>query len=100
LKLARNLDKFAHDNGKSVLVIDHDILLIDYLANELMVFSGVSGKTGHAASPTNLREGMNAFLKSMDVTFRREPDSGRPRANKPDSVKDREQKASGEYYYA
>jgi ATP-binding cassette subfamily E protein 1 len=99
LKLAKNLGKFSHENGKSVLVIDHDILLVDYLSTELMVFSGEGGKSGHASKPTNLRTGMNSFLKTMDTTFRREPESGRPRANKPDSVKDREQKQAGEYYY-
>jgi len=99
IRLAKNLKRFSHDNKKSVLVIDHDILLIDYLSSELLVFSGVGGRQGHASSPTDLRSGMNDFLGSMETTFRRDPDSGRPRANKPDSVKDREQKKSGEYYY-
>jgi ATP-binding cassette subfamily E protein 1 len=47
-----------------------------------------------------MREGMNAFLANLDVTFRRDERTGRPRINKPGSQKDREQKASGEYYYA
>jgi len=42
---------------------------------------------------------MNRFLKNVDVTFRRDPQTGRARANKPDSQKDQEQKAKGEYYY-
>ena len=46
-----------------------------------------------------LREGMNKFLKSLNLTFRRDPETGRPRANKLGSVKDREQKERGEYYY-
>jgi ATP-binding cassette subfamily E protein 1 len=36
----------------------------------------------------------------MDITFRREPETGRPRANKFGSVKDREQKSKNEYYYS
>lgn len=99
LRLAKHLKKFALDKGVLVLIVEHDILLIDYLSDELMVFSGVSGVLGHAMKPTNLREGMNLFLKEMGVTFRRDPTTGRPRANKMDSVKDREQKSSGEYYY-
>jgi ATP-binding cassette subfamily E protein 1 len=43
---------------------------------------------------------MNRFLSDVDVTFRRDHDSHRPRINKSGSVKDREQKASGEYFYA
>ena len=42
---------------------------------------------------------MNKFLKDVEVTFRRDYESHRPRINKPGSRKDREQKASGEYFY-
>ena len=42
---------------------------------------------------------MNHFLKELDITFRRDEESGRPRINKPLSQKDREQKASGTLYY-
>ncbi|ODS40893.1 hypothetical protein BEH94_02355 [Candidatus Altiarchaeales archaeon WOR_SM1_SCG] len=87
------------ENEVSVLVVDHDVLLIDYLSDALMVFSGDVGISGNASEPLNLRNGMNKFLKEMNVTFRRDPETGRPRANKPGSVKDREQKGSGEFYY-
>jgi ATP-binding cassette subfamily E protein 1 len=43
---------------------------------------------------------MNRFLKNLDITFRRDEETKRPRINKPGSRLDREQKASGEYYYA
>jgi ATP-binding cassette subfamily E protein 1 len=99
LKLGKYLKKFAFEKDVSVLVVDHDILLVDYMSEELLVFEGVSGRNGKASKPLNLRDGMNNFLKQMDVTFRRDPDSGRPRANKPDSQKDKEQKTRGEYYY-
>jgi ATP-binding cassette subfamily E protein 1 len=35
----------------------------------------------------------------MGITFRRDPDTQRPRVNKPDSKLDREQKKEGRYYY-
>ena len=47
----------------------------------------------------NLREGMNKFLSTVDVTFRRDHDTKRPRINKHNSRKDREQRAKGEYFY-
>jgi len=99
LKLANYLKKFAYDREASVLVVDHDILLVDYLSDELLVFSGESGKNGAASQPLNLRKGMNKFLKELSITFRRDAETGRPRANKPESVKDREQRSKGEYYY-
>ncbi|VVB52565.1 Trehalose/maltose import ATP-binding protein MalK [uncultured archaeon] len=99
LKLAKHLKRFAYENATSIMVVDHDILLIDYLSDALLVFEGEAGVSGRAQAPLPPREGMNLFLKQMDVTFRRDPDTGRPRANKPGSVKDREQRAAGEYYY-
>jgi len=50
--------------------------------------------------PMHLRNGMNRFLKNVGITFRRDQDSQRPRINKEDSRKDREQKSSGEYFYS
>ncbi|MBD3261133.1 MAG: ribosome biogenesis/translation initiation ATPase RLI [Candidatus Altiarchaeales archaeon] len=99
LALAKYLKKYAYDNKKSVLVVDHDILLVDYLSDRLMIFSGEAGMEGVGNPPTDLVSGMNFFLKQMQVTFRRDPDTGRPRANKSDSVKDRQQKQQNKYYY-
>jgi ATP-binding cassette subfamily E protein 1 len=47
-----------------------------------------------------MQEGMSMFLKSLEITLRRDPESKRPRINKKDSVLDREQKQSGKYYYS
>ncbi|MFH1403329.1 MAG: ribosome biogenesis/translation initiation ATPase RLI [Candidatus Altiarchaeota archaeon] len=99
ISLAKYLRSFALDNKKSIMVVDHDILIIDYLSDELLVFAGEAGKTGTADKPLEMQDGMNNFLKAMDVTFRRDSETGRPRANKPDSVKDREQRSTNRYYY-
>ena len=45
-------------------------------------------------------DGMNSLLKDVSITLRRDEESGRPRINKPGSVKDRAQKSKGEYYYS
>ena len=37
---------------------------------------------------------MNKFLASLEITFRRDPTNYRPRVNKKNSVKDREQKGT------
>ena len=58
------------------------------------------GKKGHAQGPFGLHEGMNRFLKDVDITFRRDEDTQRPRVNKPDSFMDRKQRNEGEYYYS
>jgi len=99
LALARILQRYASDMGKSVIVIDHDVGLIDFASDRLIVFSGEPGKVGAASAPMSKREGMNAFLGSLGITYRRDPASGRPRVNKPGSRLDRYQKEIGEYYY-
>ncbi len=86
-------------NERTAIVVDHDVLFIDYLSDRLMVFLGDPGKKGIASAPEAMRHGMNRFLKQLEITVRRDPDTGRPRVNKLDSVKDREQKKKGEYYY-
>ena len=44
--------------------------------------------------PQSLLTGMNKFLASLEITFRRDPTNYRPRVNKKYSVKDREQKGT------
>lgn len=98
LLLARVLKKRIKD-GKAAFVVDHDIVFLDNIADRLIAFEGISGVSGSASQPLPKREGMNAFLKSMEITMRRDKDTLRPRINKPGSVLDREQKEAGEYYY-
>jgi len=86
--------------GKSAMVVDHDVYFIDMISDALIVFDGIPGKKGRARGPFNLHEGMNKFLKDVDITFRRDEDTHRPRVNKPDSYIDRKQKNEGEYYYS
>ena len=100
LKAAELVKKTARSTGVPCFVVDHDILFIDLASDRVVVFSGEPGTRGFAAPPTDLRNGMNSFLAGQGVTFRRDPDSGRPRANKPGSQMDKEQREKGEYYYA
>ncbi|MEM2192224.1 MAG: ribosome biogenesis/translation initiation ATPase RLI [Candidatus Hadarchaeales archaeon] len=81
------------------MVVDHDVLKIDSISTRLIVFSGTPGVHGNAGAPLGMRDGMNIFLRELGITFRRDPQTGRPRANKPGSVMDREQREKGEYFY-
>jgi ATP-binding cassette subfamily E protein 1 len=98
VKVTRMIRHLADGRDAGILVIDHDIYLIDMISERILVFDGEPGRTGAASGPFDMRVGMNRFLEELEVTFRRDQ-SGRPRINKPDSFLDREQKASGEYYY-
>ncbi len=96
----RAIRRYAETQDATVLVVDHDIYMMDLLADRLLVFEGEPAHYGHASQPQGMREGMNDFLANLDVTFRRDERTGRPRINKPDSQLDRKQKKQGEYYYA
>ena len=92
--------RYAENNDATALVIDHDIYMVDLLSDRLLVFDGEPAEHGHASPPVEMRAGMNEFLANLDVTFRRDERTSRPRINKPGSRLDREQKSAGEYYYA
>ena len=98
VKVTRMIKHHAEGKQVGIMVIDHDIYLIDMISERILVFEGEPGISGTAAGPFKMRDGMNRFLDALDVTFRRDQ-SGRPRINKPGSFLDREQKGSGEFYY-
>ncbi len=93
------IKRFAENNSKTAMVVDHDIYMIDMLSERLIVFEGEPAVYGKAHDPSSMQEGMNKFLANLNITFRRDEDTSRPRVNKPDSRLDREQKSKGEYYY-
>jgi len=98
VNVTRVIKHHAEGRQASIMVIDHDIYLIDMISERILVFEGEPGVSGTAAGPFVMRDGMNRFLQELEVTFRRDQ-SGRPRINKPDSFLDREQKSRGEFYY-
>lgn len=84
---------------KTILIVDHDLLFIDYIADKMLVFEGTPAKEGNVTGPYTLEAGMNEFLRSLGITLRRDIESKRPRINKVGSRLDREQKEEGKLYY-
>ena len=99
VRLIKALRRYAERRSVAMLIVDHDIYLIDLLSDRLMVFDGKPGVRGEIKGCFEMREGMNLFLKELGVTFRRDESTLRPRINKIGSAKDREQKKKGKYYY-
>ena len=100
LHVARMIKDIMEKRGSSALVVDHDILFIDYLSNNLLVFQGDPAVNGMVNGTFSMEEGMNLFLKELNISLRRDKESSRPRINKLDSVMDREQKRKNKLYYA
>tara|TARA_Y100001980_G_scaffold46345_1_gene30317 strand:+ start:15760 stop:17526 length:1767 start_codon:yes stop_codon:yes gene_type:complete len=99
MEAAKSIRRTIEGNEKSAFIIDHDVYFIDIVSDSLLVFEGKGGVEGFANGPFNLKKGMNKFLSTVDITFRRDHDTKRPRINKSGSRKDREQRAKGEYFY-
>jgi len=99
LVAARAIRKIIENRHCASIIIDHDIVFIDYISDRAMVFYGKPGVEGHATAPTDLRSSMNKFLSDVGITFRRDKETKRPRVNKFGSYLDRTQKEQGEYYY-
>ena len=99
LNMAKTLRRVVEAHGIPAFVVEHDVVTQDFIADRLMVFNGEPGVSGTAHPPTSLRRGMNTFLKEMNITFRRDSVTLRPRVNKEGSQMDMFQKGIGEYYY-
>ena len=99
ITVARTIRRIIEESEVAALVVEHDIAMLDYMSNAIMPFIGEPGRRGVSPGPTDMRTGMNTFLKWAETSFRRDVKSGRPRLNKPGSALDREQKERGELYY-
>ncbi|KDD74545.1 hypothetical protein H632_c1239p0 [Helicosporidium sp. ATCC 50920] len=96
---AKVIKRFIMHSKKTAFIVEHDFIMAAYLADRVVVYEGEPSKHATAAAPQSLLTGMNLFLRNLDITFRRDPTNYRPRINKKDSLKDREQKGAGTFYY-
>jgi ATP-binding cassette subfamily E protein 1 len=99
LHAATVIKRFILHAKKTAFIVEHDFIMATYLADRVIVFDGIPSISTRANSPQSLLGGMNKFLESLEITFRRDPNNFRPRINKMNSVKDTEQKNSGQYFF-
>ncbi len=98
LALSKMINRIVEVREKSALVIDHDLLFLGQVGHKGMVFLGKPSVEGRADGIDDMTVAFNKFLEKVGVTFRKDPQTGRPRANKIGSQLDREQKESGSYF--
>lgn len=91
--------RFILHAKKTAFVVEHDFIMATYLADRVIVYEGTPSTDATARTPESLLTGCNRFLKNLNVTFRRDPNSFRPRINKLDSQMDKEQKLAGNYFF-
>jgi ATP-binding cassette, sub-family E, member 1 len=80
------IKRFIRNTKKSAFVVEHDFIMATYLADSVIVFDGIASKSATASSPQPLITGINKFLKSLNITFRRDRNNLRPRINKLNGV--------------
>jgi translation initiation factor RLI1 len=93
------IKRFILHAKKTAFIVEHDFIMATYLADRVIVYEGSPGVKCTANAPQSLLSGMNAFLKTLDITFRRDPTNFRPRINKHNSQQDQVQKKAGTYFY-
>jgi ATP-binding cassette subfamily E protein 1 len=96
---AKVIKRFVLHAKKTGFVVEHDFIMATYLADRVIVYEGTPSVNCTANAPQTLLSGMNKFLSNLEITFRRDPSNFRPRINKLDSVKDKEQKDSGNFFF-
>ncbi|XP_015749278.1 PREDICTED: ATP-binding cassette sub-family E member 1-like, partial [Acropora digitifera] len=82
LVAAKVIKRFILHAKKTGFVVEHDFIMATYLADRVVVFEGEPSVKTQANSPQTLLTGMNKFLRSLEITFRRDPSNFRPRINK------------------
>ncbi len=104
LLVLKIIKKFIASYKKCVFVIEHDIMMAVSFAQEigskiLMIEKEIKDNIRYCkvSDYMNFNEGINKFLKSLDITMRISSHN-RPRINKHNSRLDSEQKYSNNYY--
>lgn len=98
ISVSKIIKRFILHSKKSAFIVEHDFMMASYLADKVILFDGIPTSSCVANRQMTPSEGINTFLKNLNVTYRRDAINFRPRINKFGSVKDREQKESGIYY--
>jgi ATP-binding cassette subfamily E protein 1 len=110
IRVTKIIKKYILHNMKICFIVEHDIMMATSLAQEtnskVIVFTKLESdkkelRYALANSPSDFKLGINNFLGSLGITIRTESEYGkhnRPRINKFNSAKDKEQKKNGTYY--
>jgi len=61
-KVLRNIVK---DNRKYVILVEHDLAMLDYMSDYVCILYGEPGSYGVCTLPFSVREGINAFLEGF-----------------------------------
>ncbi len=98
VNVAKVIKRVVSHYEMPALVVEHDVMMLNFTSDRLIIFDGQPSVKGRSSSIGSMQHGMNTFLRKMDITFRQDPRTLRPRVNKKDSQLDKKQKAEGKYF--
>lgn len=96
--ISKILKQYTYFSKKSLFLVEHDMIMATSTCDKVIVFSGEPGVKCKASTPTDIKTGINQFMKQLGVTMRKDMHSGRPKINKYGSYKDKEQRNTGQYF--
>jgi ATP-binding cassette subfamily E protein 1 len=97
LIISKMIRRYIYNHNKTAFIVEHDMMMASYLADKIIVFKKENNIT-NITSPLTPENGLNIFLKELDITMRKDDETGRPRINSYQSTKDIEQKKNNKYY--
>lgn len=107
--ITKVIKRFAIHNKKVVFMVEHDMMMAVAMGSEKNTQAIIVDecdtiddkiRKSIVHKPISFLDGINGFLKLLNITFHTQTRSKhqRPRINKFNSLKDREQKSKGMYY--
>ncbi len=107
--ITKVIKRFAIHNKKVVFMVEHDMMMAVAMGSEKNTQAIIVDECNTiddkirksiVHKPISFLDGINGFLKLLNITFHTQTRSKhqRPRINKFNSLKDREQKSKGMYY--
>ncbi len=74
LSTALKIKRFHEEKGKAIIVVEHDLAILDYLSDYVYVFYGEEDVYGVVSTIKNARNGINeylaGYLKAENLRFR------------------------------
>jgi ATP-binding cassette, sub-family E, member 1 len=98
LIVSKLIKRLAMNDKKTIFVIEHDLTMAVYLADRIITFTGKPGIATTASEPLTVEDGINSFLKELNITVKVDPKRHRIKINRFNSSKDKDQKKIGKYY--
>jgi ATP-binding cassette subfamily E protein 1 len=99
------IKKYIINSNKCAFIVEHDIMMavnfIKDIKSSVILCSSVEENNyvySNIKSYSSWKEGINNFLNYMNITIRTDHTNGRPRINKSNSLLDKEQIKSNNYF--